>query len=66
MPSASALMKQGKGKQEADAYPLWGEDWVRGGFIFMDENKKREYQTVILGALLHDVGRRGKDEENNF
>jgi len=23
-------MKQGKGKQEADASPLWGEDWVRG------------------------------------
>ena len=37
LPSASALMKQGKGKQEADASPLhpepvegWGEDWVRG------------------------------------
>src|SRR3989304_1754063 len=57
-------MKQGKGKQEADASPLhpepvegWGEGWVRGGFIFMNEKQKKEYYTVILGALLHDVGK---------
>ena len=59
MPSASALMKQGKGKQEADASPLWGEDWVRGGFIFMNEKQKKEYHTVVLGALLHGAGREG-------
>ena len=52
-------MKQGKGKQEADASPLWGEDWVRGGFIFMNEKQKKEYHTVVLGALLHGAGREG-------
>lgn len=24
----------------------------------MDEKQKREYQTVVLAALLHDIGRR--------
>ena len=33
----------------------------------MEKFNQREYQTIILGALLHDVGGgRGKDEENNL
>jgi len=25
----------------------------------MDEKQKKEYQTIVLAALLHDIGRRG-------
>jgi len=33
----------------------------------MNDFNQREYQTVILGALLHDAGKEGSDaKENNF
>lgn len=30
----------------------------------MDERQKREYQTVALGALLHDIGKTGDEDED--
>lgn len=30
----------------------------------MDEKQKREYQTVVLAGLLHDIGRRVGDGNN--
>lgn len=33
----------------------------------MDEKQKKEYQTVILGALLHDVGKfMNRGVRNNY